>query len=264
MLPILQSAITDMQGAIARRRVWIVLASEDISDQHRRTTLGPFWLLINYLCFAATFIFIFHAGPLDRSYAIYVATGSWIWFYIMEIITLGTSVFVREESFIKGTNLPLSVYVMRATLQSVIRAAYGLIGCVLVLILMQAPVTIVWLWSILGIAIVVAVTPAVLAVFGFLGVYFPDSQYVITNLMRVAMFATPVFWQINAASEGGLRGILYHWNPLTYFLEIVRTPVTDGSVPVRAFVICVIVAVSFWALAIGLLGALRRQVALAI
>ena len=47
------------------------------------------------------------------NYPAYVATGLLIWFYMMEVITQSVSLFVREENFIKGTKLPLTVYVMR-------------------------------------------------------------------------------------------------------------------------------------------------------
>jgi len=54
--------------------------------------------------------------------------GLLVWFYIMETIVQSTSLFTREESFIKGTTLPLTVYVMRLTMESIIRAGYAAIG----------------------------------------------------------------------------------------------------------------------------------------
>ena len=51
------------------------------------------------------------------------------------------SLFAREESFIKGTTLPLTVYVMRLAMQSVIRAGYALVGCLAILLLSGTPLT---------------------------------------------------------------------------------------------------------------------------
>lgn len=86
---IVSNALADMRAGLRMRRVWVALASEDIGDQHRRTTLGPLWLLLSYLAFAGTFIF--HRGDTDSSYAVYVATGLLVWFYIMETITGSTT-----------------------------------------------------------------------------------------------------------------------------------------------------------------------------
>lgn len=260
MLALLADAIQDLLRGLRLRRVWIALAAEDIGDQHKRTTLGPLWLLINYLLFAGTFIFLFGPGTADPTFAVYVAVGLLVWFYLMEAIGSATSLFLREESFIQGTTLPLSVYVFRLLLQCLIRDGYALVGCVGILIVAGVTVTPAWLWSAFGILIIVAATPAVIIVVAFLGVFFPDSQFIVSNLMRVGMFMTPVFW--SGAGETGLRGALYYYNPFTYFLDMVRQPIVDGTVPLDALFLCLGIGAAMWALALVLLGACRRQVAL--
>ena len=244
MHAIVASAFADLLAGFRLRRVWVALAAEDIGDQHRRTTLGPLWLLINYLAFAGTFIFIFHRGDTGPDYSIYVATGLLVWFFIMETITQSVTLFAREESFIKGTTLPLSVYVMRSVLQSVIRAGYALVGCLGVLVLSGVPVTAAWLWSALGLMVVLLTAPAVITAFAFLGVFFPDSQFIVANLMRVGMFITPVFW--SDPGVGGLRGAFYRYNPFTHFLDIVRVPILTGEAPLRALGLCLAIGALSW------------------
>lgn len=260
MQAILRSAITDIRAGYVLRAVWIALAAEDIGDQHRRTTLGPLWLLVNYLLFAATFIFLFNPNPADLTYPVYVATGLLVWYYLMEALSLAAGLFQREEAFIRGTTLPMSVYIMRTALQCLIRAIYALVGCVIILILAGIPPTLTWFWALPGLALVVLVTPALITVFAFTGAFFPDSNFLVSNFMRVGMFITPVFW--SGAGETGLRGALYYFNPFTYFLEIVRHPLVDGTVPFAALGLCAAITVGLWALALFLLGRHRRQIAL--
>lgn len=260
MLKILSNALTDIVGGYEQRRVWITLASEDIFDQHRRTTLGPLWLLVNYFAFAATFIFIFTPAPVDPLHAVYIGVGLLVWLYITDTITQAVSLFEREESFIKGTTLPLSVYVMRLTLQNLIRSGYALLGCVVILLLAGVSITPAWMWSALGVAVVLVASPAVIIVFSFLGVFFPDSQFIVGNLMRVGMFATPVFW--GTAEGDAVRTVLYYWNPFTYFLAIVREPIVNGSAPLSSLAVCGAITLAMWLGAILLLGVFRRKVAL--
>jgi lipopolysaccharide transport system permease protein len=252
-------ARTELRAIFRMWRVWTALAHEDIGDQHKRTRLGPIWLLINYLIFAGTFIFIFHAGGTNAgNYAIYVSVGLLTWFYMMEVITLSVTLFVREESFIKGTKLPLTTYVMRLGMQSVIRAAYALVGCLAILWLNGVRPELAWVWSGLGILLILAVTPAAITVCAFMGAFFPDIQFIVANLMRIGLFLTPVLWKPDRTS--GVRHAFYYWDPFTYFLEIVRVPVLTGSVPVHAFLICGITGLFLWALALLLLGKYRRQI----
>lgn len=253
----------DLAAGLSRHPVWVALATEDIGDQHRRTALGPLWLMVNYLAFAGTFIFIFHRGDATGpGYAVYVATGLLAFFYMQETISISVTLFAREASFIKGTNLPLSVYVFRAALQSMIRAGYALVGCVLILLVAGAVPSLVWAWSLLGAALILLTTPAVIICFAFLGIYLPDSQFVVSNLMRVAMFITPVFWRDPGGD--GFRQLVHDYNPLTWFLEIVRAPVVDGVVPLGALALCGAISLCFWTLALLLLGSLRRQVPLVV
>ncbi len=230
-------ALEDLKAGFRMRRVWIALASEDIGDQHRRTMLGPLWLLVNYLMFAGTFIFLFRRGSGIPEYPAYVATGLLVWFFMMETIIKAVSLFVREEAFIKGTTLPLSVYVMRLALQSTIRAGYALVGCMVLLAFSGVSVSFGWAWTLIGIVVVLLATPAVIVIFAFLGAFFPDSQFFVNNLMRVGMFLTPVFW--THGNEGGVRRALYYWNPFTYFLDLVREPILTATFPVRSLAVCV-------------------------
>ena len=257
MLQVINGALADIRAGFKMRRVWVALASEDIGDQHRRTALGPFWLLINYLAFAATFLIIFANSHTIPNFAGYVAIGLLVWLYISEVITQSVSLFVREESFIQGTTLPLTVYVMRLAMQSSIRAGYALAGCLAILLLSGTPVTVGWLWSALAIGLLLVTTPAVITICAFGGAFFPDLQFIVQNFMRLGLFMTPVFW---APSSNEIRNAFYYFNPFTYFLEIVRWPIIGGVVPLRSFGLCLCLCLMLWSVAILLLGRFRKQI----
>jgi ABC-type polysaccharide/polyol phosphate export permease len=259
MLKVLGSAVFDIRAGLKKKKVWLALASEDIGDQHRRTALGPLWLLINYLLFAGAFIVIFGHEQSTPNFPAYVATGLFVWLFISETITLSTSLFAREESFIKGTTLPLSVYVMRLVMQSVIRAGYALLGCIAILLLSGTPLTVGWLWSGLALLMLLATAPAAVIFFAFLGAYFPDMQFIVSNLMRLGIFVTPIFW-MHDGSGSSIRGVFYYWNPFTYFLESVRVPIMSGDLPFRSYALCAAISLALWLLALLLLGKYRKQI----
>lgn len=247
----------DIAAGLRMRRVWMALASEDIGDQHRRTALGPMWLLVNYLLFATTFIIIFGGWTNVDNFPAYLATGLLVWLYLSEAVTQSVMVFSREESFIKGTVLPISVYILRLTAQSMLRGAYALAGCIVILFISGTPVTPGALWSLAGLGLVVLCTPAIAMTFGIVGAFFPDLQFILSNIMRLGMFLTPVFWSVDQA--GGARALLYTWNPATYFIEIVRTPILRGELPVQPFWICIAICAMLWCIGLYLFGRYRRQ-----
>ena len=255
---IIGDALGDFRSGFAHWRVWVALASEDISDQHKLTTLGPLWLLLNYLAFAGTFILVFGGGESGVPYEAYVAVGLFVWLYMSETITQSVSLFIREESFIKGTALPLSVYIMRLTMQSVIRAGYMLSGCLVLLALFGATITMSWIWAVLGLLVIIATTPAAITVGAMTGAYFPDVQYIVQNIMRLGMFLTPIFWTVG--NDNGFRKALADYNPFSYYVDMVREPILTGQVPVFALTICLAIGIIIWILALAVMGFLRKKI----
>ncbi|WP_292678900.1 ABC transporter permease [Mesorhizobium sp.] len=259
MIAALNGAFDDISKAMRLHRVWIALAHEDIGDQHRRTTLGPLWMLVNYLAFIGTFIFVFKTKDTDSAgYTAYASIGLVVWFYLMEMISLSVPLFSREASFIQGTRLPLFVYVMRLTVQCVIRASYSVAGCIVILLLSGLGISAEWLLCVPGLLLIVLATPAIVTVFAFLGAFFPDAQFIVGNIMRVGTFLTPVFWAYHG--QGGIQNYAYHWNPFTYFLEVVRAPIASGDFPMHAFAVTAYISLAFWAVALLLLGGYRKRV----
>lgn len=256
---VIGNAISDVRAGLRLHRVWIALASEDIGDQHRRTTLGPLWLIINFLVMIAIFVFLFQRGQSVPNFPAYAATGLLVWGLISESVSQGVTLFAREESFIKGTTLPLSVYVMRLVMQSLIRTAYTSIGWLIIILLSDTSFSSTWAWALPGLLLLVVTMPAAIIIFAFLGAYFPDSQYIVSHTMRIGMFLTPIFW--DNAGRNAFRSLFYTLNPFTHFIDIVRTPILFGTTAWHSFYIGAVICLLLWAVALPLLGRLRRQVA---
>ncbi len=257
MLTIYRNAFSDIAAGLKMHRVWTALAAEDVGDQHRRTWLGPVWILLNYLAHVLTFIVIFQRGKGVEDFPTYVSVGMLVWMYISGVITSSARLFVKEESLITGTKLPITVYVMRLTMQSLIRSGYMVIGCLGIVLWSGTPIDIAWLWSLVAIALILVITPAAIIIVAIAGTYLPDLQFVISNVMRIGLFLTPIFWTPTGHSA---RAALYAFNPFTYFLEIVRLPILKDVVPLNSLVFCTLIGLGAWLLALFLLGKFRRQI----
>jgi lipopolysaccharide transport system permease protein len=255
MLILVDRALNDIRVGFGMHRVWMALAREDIGDSHRRTRLGPIWLLLNYLLFVLTLIYIF--GGERPNYAVYVACGLLAWNFISETITQSVQLFITEQAFIKGTVLPPFVYVMRQTMRTVIRAGYGLIGLVIVIVVVGHPLTAALLYTIPAMVLLVLAAPAVSIILAILGALIPDLNFFIMNFMRLAFFLTPVFWY---PGKNDFRQVLYDGNPMTHYIDIFRSPIVDGVLPVQSWQVSLVATVVLWAIAILLLGAYRRKI----
>ncbi len=258
MLELSRRAFLDIEAALKLRSAWWALASEDIADSHRRTLLGPVWPLLNYLLFTGTIILIFGNRGQSLNFTAYVASGLLVWTFIGETLAQSATLFLREEGFIKGTVLPLSSYVMRQTTRTTIRSAYALVGAVPVILYSGIEFTPALLSIVPAILLLLVTAPAVAILFGVAGVLFRDFQHVVGHAVRLLMFITPVFWF--HAGAGGFRSLLYHWNPLTHYIEIVRLPIVGGTVPMTSWAIAASITAVLCAAAVFVLGKFNRQI----
>src|SRR5690606_14440627 len=100
--------------------------------------------------------------------------------------------------------------------------------------------------------------PAVAVLFAVIGAFFRDFQFIVMNSMRLLMFITPVFW--NHGGVGGWRGNVYHWNPFSHYIDIVRRPVVEGVVPMNSWVITLSISTLLLVAAVTMLGKFQRQI----
>jgi ABC-type polysaccharide/polyol phosphate export permease len=253
-----RSGLADLDAALKLRGVWWELASEDVVDSHRKTMLGPVWPLLNYLLFVGTLVLILGRHAAHPNFTAYIASGMLVWLFISDVMTMSATLFAREQSFIKGTTLPISLYVLRQTMMISLRSSYALLGAVPILLYCGIEITPALLSVGSAILLLLLAAPAVAILLGMAGAYFRDIQFIVGNAMRLLMFLTPVFWINN--DMGGLRGMLYHWNPLTHYIEIVRMPIVEGSVPLNSWAVVVPLTACLLAAALLMLGKFKRQI----
>ncbi|MDA9405745.1 hypothetical protein XH80_02850 [Bradyrhizobium sp. CCBAU 45384] len=65
-------------------------------------------------------------------------------------------------------------------------------------------------------------------VLGFICARYRDVELIVRNLMQLAFFLTPVFWNYRQITSN--RQFLVEYNVLFYFIEIIRDPLL-GQVP---------------------------------
>lgn len=258
MLELARRGMADLGAALKLRNVWWALASEDIADSHRRTMLGPVWPLLNYLLFVGALVLIMGNSAGSSNFPAYVASGMLIWLFINDVLSMSVTLFTREAGFIKGTTLPIAVYVLRQSMVIAIRSFYALIGAVPLLLFAGVELTPALLTVPLAIILLLLSAPAVTILLGVAATYFPDLQFVVVNAMRLLMFITPVFWVYH--DMGGVLSLLYHWNPLTHYIEIVRTPVVDGVVPMNSWGVTMPLTAVLLVAALLVLGRFNRRI----
>jgi ABC-type polysaccharide/polyol phosphate export permease len=217
---------------IRLRNAWKALqwAWLDTVCQYRRSRIGPLWETVNVvvmlvgLSLASSAIF----GSNLRDIIGYVAIGIIVWSAIASLIAEGTMSFVRNVGYVQSSTLDVDLYVGRSVFKVFITFCHHsliyLVGVAVGLI----PIGATSLLALPGILLVFLNGFWVVTTFAFLCARFRDIDPIVRNLLQLAFFITPVFWNYRGIASD--RTFIVDYNILFYFIEIVRSPLL-GEVP---------------------------------
>ena len=70
-------------------------------------------------------------------------------------------------------------------------------------------------------------TISMAALLGFLGARFRDLAPVVSNVLQLMFFLSPILWEVSALGD---KARLLVFNPVFVMIEIVRTPLLSGTI----------------------------------
>jgi ABC-type polysaccharide/polyol phosphate export permease len=257
MVKWIDNAVADIRAGWRLRAVALAFAAEDVKDIYRRTFLGPLWSVLSFLLFVGSIVLIVGHTSGIPNYTAFVASGLMVYLTMTEVMAESSNLFQREIAFVKGTTLPISIYILRLTTKTVIRSIYPLLAALFLILIDGVLPTTAWFYSALGVLLIILAIPAVATVVSILGVLLPDMHFIVQNILRLAFFLTPVFWD-HAGDR--IRMLFFYWNPFTHFITIVRSPLLTGDPASHSWVIALAISVVAWILAFLLLGKFRDRI----
>lgn len=258
---VLKTAIVDLKEGFKRFGLSATLAWEDLKDRYRRSALGVTWIILAFLGFILVKALVF--GKLfegeDFDYFTHLVVGFALFGFISASISGGADVFTINKAWILSTNLPYTVYANTLIIRSIFELA---------IIAIPAAITIIWLgnprpnflWTIPPALLVYYATALGLCfAFGPIGTRFRDFVYFLQSITRILFFATPIVW---VATPDTTRGLIGTYNPLTYFLDLIRMPINEGKVSIFAWMICGLFCLAIWIVGVIAFSVSKRKIAL--
>jgi ABC-type polysaccharide/polyol phosphate export permease len=229
--------IKDITAGLKRRPVWWTLTWYGIRSQYRRTYLGPWWITVQQVIFVAGLSLLF--GLLLnqdlQTFVPYVTVGFIAFTWMTGMIQGGATTITTNGAAIKTSPGPLSIYALKNFAGNTIQFGHDFVVIIAVIIIFQVHVT----WSLVLVPVAVAMIAlngiAVGLWLGPLVARYRDVGQIVTSIIRVLFFFTPIFWVATDLTNKQLVW-LAGWNPLAYLLDFLRAPLL-GQTPTAAVVI---------------------------
>lgn len=225
-------ALKDMVVGLADYRLWMFLGWQDIKSRYRRSMLGPFWLTISTGIMVGMMSILY--GRLFRmpmeEYGPFLAAGTIVWTLISTLVIESCSSFIAVDSLIKQVRMPLTLHVCRMVWRNIVVFFHNIVILIPVWIIFGKFTSVEdLLLALIGLVVIAINAIWVGIVLGAICTRFRDIPPIVTSLVQVVFFVTPVMWMPTILQGKGVAWWLIVVNPFYHFIEIVRAPLLGSS-----------------------------------
>lgn len=217
-------AIDDLGEALARSNIILLLGSDDVASRYRRSMLGQFWFTVSNALFITTIGAVWSniwKQPIE-DFLPYFAAGHIFWTLMAVSLVDATSTFSNSAPYLKELNFPRSTYLFANIVKHFIILLHNVIIIPVIFLIYGKWPTAEFFLFFPALFLTMLTILAASFWLGILGLRFRDVSALISSLMMVLFFLTPVIWREDVIDQG-LRDLLV-LNPFHIFLELLRAP----------------------------------------
>jgi ABC-2 type transport system permease protein/lipopolysaccharide transport system permease protein len=240
-----KEAFLDLRGGLLNWPLWLTVGWLDIKQRYRRSLIGPFWITLSVAIFVAglgvVYSALFHMPT--QEYLPYLAIGMIVWMLIANLIGEGCNTFIAAEGAIKQVPIPISVHIFRMVWRNVIIFFHNIVIYIIMILPFNIDVNIRSIMAIFGLVSIALNGIGFGIILGLLSARFRDIPPIITNLVQLVFFTTPILWR--AETLPAERAWVVDVNPFSYLVESVRQPLLGHEYSIGSWSItCAFTAVN--------------------
>lgn len=198
---------------------------KDIRGKYKGSFLGIMWSFLNPLLqvvvYAIVFPYLMRGAGIDN-YIVYLVTGIIPWNYFSVVIATGTTTIKNNEGIIKKVYFPREILLISPVLSGLINFFISCIIVILFCIVFNAGVS-VHLIMVPFIAVIQAILSlGIILITSSINVYVQDLEYIVSFILNMLFYGTPIVYSLSQFSSAGLLAILIKLNPMTTIIDAYR------------------------------------------
>lgn len=205
-------------------------AKADLRSRYRGNKIGAAWFLLNPLLQTALFTFFLTltTGELNPQYPIYIVTGVVLWEVITSSVLIGCGAFIYAEGYIKNFRINYDFYLMRVPFVVIFNFLINSIVLLIVVIIFNKEAIVNSLLSIIvALPFLFLLSYSLARVFAYTMLIIRDISQIMTHILQIVWYVSPIFiWKDFFNNKFSW---LYEYNPITYYLELMRSSAIDNG-----------------------------------
>ncbi len=208
-----------------------ILVYKEWVVKYKSTFLGYIWSIAHPLMLALVFYIAFKIVvkvPIEN-YTLFLVSGLFAWQWFMNSVSIGVWSFVANAPLIKKTIFPRYLLVMASVIVDMIHFVVSIPIIMLVLYLYSYDFFhIEWLYQLpLLIVIQILLSFSFALIFGTLNVFVRDVDRIISLLLMLMMYLTPIFYSLDMVPKS--LKVWFYLNPMVAIVELWREVFYNGS-----------------------------------
>jgi len=213
----------EFAAVVARWRIWFIMANQDISLRYRRSLLGPFWisLAMASLVIGLGLLYSQIFRQPFKEYVTFIAAGMVAWTLLSGLLLDSCNIVMESDTHLRALPLPLPLFGARMVFRNMIIFGHNLLVVVLMLLIFRHALSPLLVLAVPGVLLILLFGFGVSMVLGPLSARFRDIPQLMSSLVQLAFFLTPIFWR---PSQLRADNPVVMFNPLFHFVELVRQP----------------------------------------
>lgn len=213
------------------RDLVLALVSRELKVRYRRSAIGFTWTMLQPLLMMLVLQVVFSA--LFRfqlaNYPVYAMAGILFWNFFSQSVVASMNSLRGNAQLLKKVPVPKAVFPIATVASGVINLVFALVPLMLILVVTGHPLTPSLLFLPVAILLAALFTLGAGLLLSPLAAFFSDTVEMITVILSVVMYLTPIFYPKEIVPER-MRWIV-RFNPLRSILEVFRDPIYYGKIP---------------------------------
>lgn len=256
----MSKAANDILLGLKRYRVWHTIGVEDLRLRYRRTAFGILWVTATFILFIAAKSFVF-SGMMPVpfvEYTLYMSVAFLVWGFINASMIDGCMIWVHAEGWLRGVNVPKSIFVYQVVWRNLITASYSGLAVTAIFVLLRADLTWYALMAIPGLILLIFNAIWVSFFLSILATRHRDVFHLVKTFMGLMFFVTPILW---IPKTMGYRFELFAlWNPFAHVIAIIRDPLVYGTSDWISWAVCIGFALIGGSISFALFARYRNRI----
>jgi ABC-type polysaccharide/polyol phosphate export permease len=226
--------IAALRSLVRYRALVRSLVSRELKARYRGSVLGFFWSFVNPLLLLLTYTLVFQVilpnnQPDIQPFFLFLFCGILPWTWFSASLAEASGVLISSGNLIKKVLFPAEVLPAVTVLANL---AHFLLGLPILLVFLAWKGHLAWTVLLLGVPIFVqlVLTLGLVLFLSALTVHFRDLQSILTHVLHLWFFATPVIYSYAAIPEGSQLRQALRLNPMTHVVVTYQQILFHGNV----------------------------------